>query len=301
MKINLNEYVNGLRLEDGNVCRCCGGYVIGDCVSVDGLTGYAEDGKKAFFHNECFYPKCYHSRSRKENIDGIRYNVTEDRLGEISCEVEVVSENDDFEFDIINDEAFAKVYVTLLGFGSKCNGGRFQQSTEDGSVTTETPCRGKTLKGMSKWLYARTEEELDTLRDDRCGCHIHVTSNHTCAEAREVYMEVLKRIQALGENGRYEYFGSDFRGYAGNNVSTGWHDSAINVCPSTGCTIEFRLAKVRTPEQYIQCCKWWRATVNTVNRGWDKVQRGIWTPEHLGRKAAKQIDRLLSGAFRKGE
>lgn len=289
-KVTLNSVANN------NICRICGHAFSGHAVTVNGLVGYVSDGKRAFFHPTCFEPLRYHDSDRKENISGVRDNVTELRLGNVSCEFEAVSENDDFEYDIEYDEAFAKVYVTLLGFGSKNNDGLFQQSTKDCTVTTETPCRGKSLKGTSKWLYARTEEELDCLRHDYCGGHIHVTANH-CGDSRAkyVYLEVLRKISALTPNERIKWFGSDYREYAGERVSMGTHDAAINCSPSTGCTIEFRLAKVRTAAQYIAVCKWWRATVDVVNKWWYKVERGEWSPERLGKKAAKQVDMLISG------
>lgn len=299
MKVNLYA-----RTTKDCKCRICGGVIstISDCVSVQGLKGYASNDKNAYFHKNCFYPKRYHASDRRENISGIRNNFSELRLGDISSEFEVVSENDDFEYDIINDEAYANVYVTLLGFGSKANNGIFQQSTQDCTVTSETPCRGRNLYGTSKWLHERTEEELDMLRNERCGAHIHVTANHCGSySARRAYEVVLERISNLSSQERIKIFGSDFREYAGDEVSLGSHCAAINCEPSTGCTIEFRLARVRTADQYIEVCKWWRATVNVVNKYIWKVNNGQWTPEQLGQKAAKQFDRLLSGAFRKGE
>lgn len=109
MKVNLNVNVNGCK------CRICGGNINGEGVAVQGLKGYASNEKNAYFHLSCFYPKRYHASDRRENISGVRDNFSELRLGNISSEFEVVSENDDFEYDIVNDEAYANVYITLLG------------------------------------------------------------------------------------------------------------------------------------------------------------------------------------------
>ena len=317
IKTTLKEAIDNARNTNVLKCSCCGGIISLNAdgsnanevvYAIDGLRGFCEEGKQAFEHEPCFLPKRYHERGRIENITGTP-NTTWLRLGDISCEFEMfdgIAAPSREEFDSIvqdtnNHQDFINVYVSSKHLGHSKTG-HGQQSTEDCTVTTETPVRNQDLYSVSAWLRNMPESEIAILNNENCGAHIHVNSNHCgySSKVERIYERVLKRIADLSPEKRIELFGSDFRDYASNCVGCG-HHAAINVTPSTNSTIEFRLSRVRTAEQYVQVCKWWRATVQVVNKWYFKVEDGTWMPEQLGNKAAQQFDRLLSGSFRKGE
>ena len=285
----------------------------------NGLKGYTAKGKCAYMHKACCEPKRY-GRKHVENTTGTP-NTTEPRIRKIGLEFEQYSKKwvysgnhekaiENFRYCLLNDEAFARVYVSSLLLGSKKTG-HGQESTFDSSVTTETTVCNFDLCSGSKWLHNMSDEEIAILADVRCGAHIHVSSNH-CGyneTTKAIYEEILKRINKMGAVDRFWYFGRDFSDFCGNYIGNGGHFActgndrygAINIQPDTGCTIEFRLAHVRDAEQFIQCCKWWKATVNYINDNIEKVYNGTWTAERLGKKAANIIDGLYSGRFAKGE
>lgn len=289
-KIDLNAVANGC------VCRGCRMPINGSAVAVYDLSGWCADGKPAYLHRDCFYPVRYHG-SRRENITGTQ-NTTWIRLGDISCEFEMYSHEGDFEYAILRDSAFARVYATSLSLGSS-KSGQFQQSERDCTVTAETPLRNMDLYSVSAWLHNMSDDEIAILNNSHCGAHIHVGCNHY-GDGR-VYEPFVDRLCQMSADERVKWFGSDFRGYADNFVSYGGHDGCVNVEPSTGCTIEFRLPRVRTADQYVQACKFWRAVVQVVNKWYYKVDNGQWSAYRLGEKACGQFDRLYAGAFRKGE
>lgn len=305
--MSVNEANMKARNTNEIICASCGEIISNEamCFCIDGLIGYTEEGKCAYLDEECMLPLRYHSSNRRYNITGTQ-NHTELRLGDISCEFELMCAEGiadpskrDFIHILESDVVFADCYVTSLFLGKSASG-HGQQSTYDCTVTTETPLRNMDLYCVSAWL--RNRDDLSPFTREECGAHIHVNSNHCSKpDVVTIYEEVMKRIRNMSASDRVFWFGSDYRYYAGERVTYGDHaHCSINCSPSTNSTIEFRLAKVRTAEQYVRTCKWWRATVNVVNKHYHKVASGQWTAEHLGKKAAKQLDRMFEGAFDKG-
>ena len=285
---------------------CCGcKECISDfyCYAVDGLKGYTEEGKQAFFHITCINPVAYHA-PRRENITGIP-NTTLLRLHEVSLEVEVVGKYNDFEESLLNDKEFADLWISLCMLGSK-EAGKSQQGEYDCTVTGEHHSRGKQLYSFSKWIHNRSEEAIKRCLDnDRCGCHIHATCNYTFSDDLwfEIFNPLFQRMKfkdeehpEYNEEKMIEYFGRTFSRWA--EQDKGFHGDAINWHTNYN-TIEWRLPRIRTADQIVQCAKFWKACVNVVNSKGHKVHDRR-SAAHLGRLVEKQFDRLLNGSFAKG-
>lgn len=287
---------------DSITCVRCGGTIEeGDkVVRVDGLNGYSADGMCKYWHFDDDY-NCngfdavgYH-HTRKENIVGT-HNTTWYREGRISVELEAVSsvatdyylEAMDVVFDniitedgeTINnrriDKDYQYIYVTCLLFGSKAlydKGEKAitQDNEHDCTVTHEGHRSQNNLKGFSKWIHGLTPEMLDCLRHPDAGCHIHMECDYPNVVNQYgdiLFTPLFERIKAMSSDERIEKFGRDFTHYASRSI--GFHGDCINWHTNHN-TVEFRLAHVNTADQIIQCCKWWRYTINLINKKGHKV------------------------------
>lgn len=286
---------------DSITCVRCGGTLQdGDTVvRVNGLSGYGKEGFNKYWHysdDDCngFKEVSYH-HTRKENIVG-SHNVTWYREGRISVELEAVSsvateyylEAMDVVFDDVIDEDgetinnrrvdkdYQYIYVTCLLFGSKTlydKGEKAitQDNEHDCTVTHEGHRSQNNLKGFSKWIHGLTPEMLDCLRHPDAGCHIHMECDYPNIVNQYgdiLFTPLFERIKAMSSDERIEKFGRDFTHYASRSM--GFHGDCINWHTNHN-TVEFRLAHVNTADQIIQCCKWWRYTINLINKKGHKV------------------------------
>lgn len=257
------------------------------CYEVDGMKGYAEKGKCLHYCPRCTCEKEYHDRTRRENIDGT-YNNTWIRRGDFSLEIETCSQKYSlWEEALLNDMDFAEVYFTLLMLGYQ-KSGHSQHCEKDCTNHGEHHARGESAEGVSKWFHNRTEAQLDTMRDSRCGCHMHVNCNyHFTDEAwYKIFNPVFQCMKFGGDTNKMcEYWGRDFTHYA--SMSKGYHGDAINWHTGHN-TIEFRLPHVRTADQIIRCLKFWRACVNVVNKNGYKIQDNPTKADWLGQKIVRE-------------
>ena len=100
VKVVKTSKVNNNARNTDSVCCCGCHHTISNCIdgeemnpicyAIEGLSGYAEEGKTAYMHAKCLEPLRYHASDRIENITG-RPNVTDWRIGRTSIEIETVS------------------------------------------------------------------------------------------------------------------------------------------------------------------------------------------------------------------
>lgn len=286
IKMLTREANDRARNTDSVICKGCGEVITSDyCYAVDGLKGYSIEGKLLHFCPPCTERVHYHDE-RRENRTGTQ-NYTWIREGDTSLEIETCSQfYNTWLQAILNDMDFAEVYFTIIMMGYQRTG-KSQQIENDCTNHGEGHARGRDLYSVSKWFYNRTEGQLDTMRDARCGCHMHVSCIYHFSD--NIWFEIFNPVyQCMKFNGdeskMIEYWGRTFTHYA--RESKGYHGDAINW--HTGYdTVEFRLPHVRTADQIIRCVKFWRACVNVVNK-WGYKVVDEKTAAHLGQKIVKQ-------------
>lgn len=305
-------------------CCICGG-VHSMYMQVIGLTGHADNNKARYIGTECATSQEYHDNdgfyvtvgNSERFVPFIQNKSGEDNtttLRKPHCTVELeiyskvygsggrackralglqgiyVDENGNIQHDSTYcepDEVYRSVYIRIMMIGyNKCGHG--QHISLDCTVTAEGHAWFKSLQGLRKFLDHCTEEELECFRNERCGAHIHAST--TRSPEAWMFEKLLNKIEAVGSDKRIELFGSDFRSYATDNI--GGHGCTINVYTGYD-TCEMRLTRIDNADQFLQICKFWRACVATMNDN--------FYMRTVNNKIARQFDRLLSGAFRKGE
>ena len=314
MKAKYVELVKGIGMQDaGMKCAiCCGMIAYGDdCVAVEGLSGYGV--RNTYFHPHCFNRNEYHEHTEVNRTGTMNY--TDWRKGDISIELEAISTDySSWNRAIFGDEMheadeeYLKIYVTTLMLGSK-EAGHGQTIERDCTVLHEGHSRGQDLYSFSKWVHEKSEEELDCLRDDRCGMHMHVNcpyvdlfndnakyGNDTQRAIRyALWHPFLMRVRAMSDEEHIEYFGRTFTHYARNDK--GQHGDAINLATGYN-TVEFRLPHFRTADQIVKCAKMWRDVVNKINIYCEKHNGTIATvheAEKVGKQMARCIDTMMYG------
>ena len=265
-------------------------------VKISGCVGFSDSKRARYIGYDCFLPMDYHDDADyiNVNMDGTD-NTTQHRLPHVSVEFEVVSKKygtgamavkSAFGFDGSEpDEAFMRVYTRLLFIGYQKTK-RSNHIESDCTVSAEGHVRFRSLQGLQKFLAGCTAEELECFRDMRCGAHIHAS----CLWARsywcgvQVFKPVLERIEAMSASERSTIFGSDFRGYASDEV--GGHGCCINYRTRHN-TIEFRLSRIHDTEQFLRVAKWWRAVIACVNSYGQMVEDGVMSAKDLGKKCGR--------------
>lgn len=292
-------------------CKVCGGYH-NKYLQVNGLKGYAENGKSAYIGTECVMAHEYHDEDGVYVVtdEGTRLvafiqnksgtdNTTISRKPHCTVEIEAVSslygggtrmaymKAMGLVEGVPADVVFQHLVIRIMMIGSKKNG-HGQHVSLDCTVTVEGHAWFKSLQGLRKFLDGCTEEELKCFRSIKCGAHIHASTEYT--PQKWMFEKLLAKIEAVGSAKRIELFGSDFRGYATDAV--GGHGCTINIYTGYN-TCEMRLTRINNPSQFLQICKFWRNCIAVMNTQY-------YAPT-VDNKIARQFDRLLSGAFRDGE
>lgn len=317
-------------------CPSCGGIVHHrQYVRIEGMTGHAAQGHARYIGIECFLPLVYHS-GKNIRVDGHTYedavnvnydgrdNTTKHRMPHVSVEFECVSRlygtgrnavmkafgircrtNAEgfteyfIDEDIEKDFAFMSVYVRLLFIGySKSK--RTSHIEEDCTVSAEGHVRFRSLQGLSKFLSNCTDEELKCFDDVRCGAHMHASCNYARARwcGRAIFGLLFEKIQNMTSAQRVAFFGSDFRGYASNDI--GGHGCCINYRTAHN-TIEIRLTRIHNAHQFVRACKFWRGVVACINDNGHKIERGTWSTDRLARLIAHQLDDdVIASKYEKG-
>ena len=303
-KVRVSEENTKARNTDTITCCNCGEIIPEKdndnndvfCYRVDGMPGYSEDGKAVHFCINCTRPVMYHG-NRRENRTGTD-NYTWIRKGDFSLEIEACSVKypnlwgRDFEYVLLNDMDYATIHFTACMCGKSASG-KGQQAESDCTVVTENHMRGRDAKSAAAWFRNRSEAQLDCLRNDRCGCHMHVNCNYHFSDDIwfKIWNPVFQCMKFKDENGNpneakmIEYWGRTFTTYA--MMEKGFHGDAINWHTGHN-TVEFRLPHVRTADQIIRCLKFWRACVDVVNRVGHKVEANPNKADWLGQKIVRE-------------
>ena len=318
-----------------HVCKCssCGGAVRHkQYVKIEAMTGHAGKGHARYIGLECFLPLTYHSSAPwiNVNMDGTD-NHTKKRKPHVSVEFEIVSqlygvgehavrkafgivplrdEDGDIviedgitlytiDYNTQFDYAFMSVYCRLL-FQAYSKTKRTSHIEKDCTVSAEGHVRYRSLQGLSRFLNECTPEELKCFQDIRCGAHMHASCDYARKAwcGRAIFGKLFGMIEAMSSSERVAFFGSDFRIYAEDSI--GGHGCCINYRTSH-MTIEIRLSKIQTAEQFVRCCKWWRGTIAVINENGHKIENGTWTKERMADAIAYQFTpEALATYYEKG-
>ena len=93
------------------ICKGCGEIITSEmCYEVDGLKGYAVDGKCLHFCIPCTRRKEYHESDRRENITGT-LNYTWIRKGDFSLEIESIKVGQVYKIKVCDSDPKEDMYT----------------------------------------------------------------------------------------------------------------------------------------------------------------------------------------------
>ena len=141
------------------------------------------------------------------------------------------------------------------------------------------------------------------LDDPRTGAHIHAYCD--CVEVvrnwyNTLFVPLCRYLAGHSETWLFDRFGSDFRGYAeeiDESTPAGIHSNFVNT--QHNHTLEFRLPRMRTAEQYITCLYFWRKVVWTLNQtAWiEKTENNRAERKAQAVEVANQILKIATEFF----
>ncbi len=185
------------------------------------------------------------------------------------------------EFEVAappHDSAQVRRALVLLQHGFI----RTYDSTVDDEYKSPIYC---SLKAFRKPLMV-----LDSLRDlvnERCGTHLHVgcAQHDTLYSMRQAVFEPLVEYMQAHEQQTTAFWGRFFSPYACTTLANGER----HVCFNVGYrhpTIEFRLPRFRSAEQYVRLLRFCRETTAFISETLDEnvVSAKRLAPEQLGER-----------------
>ena len=308
MKYSTIEVVNikDLRKKPCECMKCHNGFTESADVVRIHYEGLAGEGHHIYGHINCVKP-CFYGDEAYENLGGTQ-NVTYEKMPRTSMEIEMFNasinpdghylsqhERQERAWKLLTrltktqEEAeLTDLYVKFLVFGTKHKEVKTLQDIGlDCSTALEGHITELSFEGSSKLFHNLTPYQVKILNDDHNGAHIHTGCANVSYSIFKACFDVLvEYFKSLPVEKRLEYFGSDFRDYAGAYVGYCDHNSCVNM--SGIPTAELRIARFNNADQYVKLMKTWRGVVKTFNTKVVKVVNGSWTCEQVGRWLVKE-------------
>lgn len=323
MKYSNMKLVNmqDLRKKPCECMKCHHGFTSNaDIVQID-YDGLAGGDHFIYAHETCAKPVFYGDEEH-ENLGGTD-NTTFEKTPRTSVEIEMFNStiNPDDRYysqherqvkawnllikeDKNEDEKeLTDLYVKFLVFGTKHKEVKTLQDIGlDCSTALEGHITELSIEGSSKLFRNLTTKQVAILNDRHNGAHIHCECvNVSFSIFKACFDYLVDYFKYLSENQpekMIEYFGSDFRDYAGSYVGYCDHGSCVNM--SGIPTAELRIARFNNAEQYVKLMKTWRSVVKTFNTKVVKVLNGSWTCEQVGKWLVKDFKNIEGTKFNKG-
>lgn len=128
----------------------------------------------------------------------------------------------------------------------------------------------KVLQGLEHYICSNGKTLLSNMCDNsQCGAHCHSSCSDVGYVRRyyhSIFLPLYDRISSLEEEEILNIFGSSFRGYA-NRIYEGCnpqsHSNFVNTQHSH--TLELRLPRITSHQQYMRILKFWREVCWTIN------------------------------------